>query len=214
VPEEVVTVVLLGGEDALFRRALGERLEGAGMRVSEAGADWGEVERAAAEVNPDVVVAIRARRREPIADLVSRLRDAAPSAPLLLVAGSLAASEAVGALRAGARGYVLKDESPDLIVAAVRAAVAGQATLSAAAAADVVEGLRAAAGVDGVGPELTPRERHVLERLAAGCRNGEIADQLEISVYTVKRHVSHLFAKLGVENRTQAAVEATRRGLL
>ena len=64
------------------------------------------------------------------------------------------------------------------------------------------------------GPELTTRERDVLELLAQGCSNAEIGEQLSISVPTVKRHLSHLLVKLQASNRTEAAVEAVRRGLL
>lgn len=210
---EIGTVAILG-EDALFRHALRDLLRDAGMRVVAEASDVADDGAAATEAPVDVVVAILARHGTPVGRAVRRLREAAPKARILLVAGSVVPADVVEALRAGACGYVLKDEPPERIAAAVRAAMEGEAPLSPAAAAVVVEQLRAAPGADGAGPELTPRERHVLERLAAGRRNGEIAEELEISVYTVKRHVSHLLTKLGVENRTRAAVEATRRGLL
>jgi len=204
-----VGTVALHGEDALFRRALGDALREAGMHVVETGADGDGAGRLA----PDVVVRDHSGRRESAAAAVKRLLGSAPEARILLVASSVVPGDVIEGLRAGACGYVLKDESPERIVAAVKAALAGRASLAPAAATVVVDRLRAAPA-QGAGPELTPRERHVLERLAAGRRNDEIAADLEISVYTVKRHVSHLLAKLGVDNRTQAAVEATRRGLL
>jgi DNA-binding NarL/FixJ family response regulator len=206
-----VGTVALDGEDALFRRALADALREAGMRVVEEMAADGD---GALASDADVVVVTHSGRRGPVGDAVRRLRGPAPEARILLVAGSVVPEDVIECLRAGACGYVLKDESPERIVAAVRAALEGQAALAPAAAAVVVDRLRAAPGVDGARPDLTPRERHVLGRLAAGRRNDEIAADLEISVYTVKRHVSHLLAKLGVENRTQAVVEATRRGLL
>lgn len=209
---EAGTVALVG-DDALFRRALADALRGDGLRVLE---DPSHLAGGAAapEPSPDVVVVAPSPGRREAAAAVKRLSEAAPEARILLVAGSVVPDDVIEALRAGACGYVLKDESPERIVAAVRAAAAGHAALAPAAATVVVDRLRAAPAADGAGPELTPRERHVLARLAAGRRNDEIAAELEISVYTVKRHVSHLLAKLGVDNRTQAAVEATRRGLL
>lgn len=210
---EVGTVAVLG-EDALFRRALRDVLREAGMRVVAEAPDFADGGAALAKDSPDVVVAALSRRGTSVADAVGRLRATVPESEVLLVASSVVPADVVDALRAGACGYVLKDERPERIVAAVRAAMEGGAPLAPAAATAVVKQLRAVPAADGAGPELTPRERHVLERLAAGRRNGEIAEELGISVYTVKRHVSHLLAKLGVENRTHAAVEATRRGLL
>jgi NarL family two-component system response regulator LiaR len=74
--------------------------------------------------------------------------------------------------------------------------------------------LHDSAGGEDAKPGLTAREQSVLALLVTGCPNTQIADELSISTSTVKRHVSNLFAKLGVENRTEAAVLATRRGLL
>ena len=81
-------------------------------------------------------------------------------------------------------------------------------------AGELLGHLRGGTGSRNAKPKLTAREQRVLELLATGRRNTQIADDLSISLSTVKRHVSNVFAKLGVENRTQAAVQATRRGLL
>ena len=117
------------------------------------------------------------------------------------------------ALRAGAAGYLLKNAEPEELVRAVRAAHAGEAVIDPVVAARLVETLSA----DGE-PEplerLTPREREVLVLIGRGFANKRIALELGLSEKTVKAHVGHMLAKLGVTDRTQAAVRAVRAGLV
>ena len=116
----------------------------------------------------------------------------------------------VGAVRAGAIGYLLKDSEPDELREAVRAAAAGQVRLSPQAAALLLHEVRAPDS-----PEtLTERETDVLRLLGRGLSNQEIADELIISERTVKTHVSNILAKLGLQSRTQAALHAVRIGLV
>ena len=116
------------------------------------------------------------------------------------------------------RGYVLKDASAQDIVAAVRAAAAGESSVSPRAAGALFERLRAEYEAAEHGaeqdPVLTRRELEVLGLLVAGRSNSEIADVLYISPPTVKHHISSILGKLGVENRIQAAVQAVRRGIV
>jgi DNA-binding NarL/FixJ family response regulator len=113
------------------------------------------------------------------------------------------------ALDAGACGYLLKDAEPEEVVAAVRAAAAGQAPLAPKAAASVLVELRARQP----GDELTRREGEVLALLTEGLANKAIADRLRISERTVKAHVSAVLRTLGVADRTQAALWAERHGM-
>jgi DNA-binding NarL/FixJ family response regulator len=132
-------------------------------------------------------------------------------------------------LKAGARGYMLKDTSSDEIVAAVRAVAGGAALIQPSIARKVVaEFSRLAAGghgqappaapqppkADGLAEPLTEREREVLRGLAAGLSNREIAERLVITEGTVKNHVSNLLAKLGVRDRTQAVLRAQELRLI
>src|SRR5579875_775489 len=132
-----------------------------------------------------------------------------------------------GAINAGAIGYLQKDVSPDDLLGAIRQAAAGRTVLEAAAlraiqkatplhrAADPQK-LRSANAADEsvrVDP-LTPREQAVLEQMALGCSNKEIAGKLGITEKTVKVHVSHILSKLGVYDRTQAILAASRLGLV
>ncbi len=123
----------------------------------------------------------------------------------------------VPALEAGAAGYLLKNSQPSELARAVRAAQSGEAVIDPTVAARLVHALsdRPAAGRDAASLEhLTAREREVLELIARGRSNKRIALELGISEKTVKTHVGHLLAKLGVSDRTQAAVLAVQAGLI
>jgi DNA-binding NarL/FixJ family response regulator len=107
------------------------------------------------------------------------------------------------ALNAGASGYLLKDAQPDEVIAAVRAAAAGGAPLDPKAARVLLDNRRAGQQV-----ELTAREREVLDLLATGLANKQIARGLGITERTVKAHLTRIFEQLGVSDRTQAALWA------
>lgn len=122
------------------------------------------------------------------------------------------------AIKAGARGYVLKDSPPEETIAAVRAAGRGEALLNPSLVSRVLSefGRLATqrAADNAVFAELTDREREVLTEIGKGRRNKEIADTLFISEKTVKNHISNIFAKLEVNSRAEAALLAARQGLV
>ena len=122
------------------------------------------------------------------------------------------------AIKAGALGYLLKDSTPEEIVAAIRAAARGEALLSPPVAARVMQEFsrlsHQRAADNKVFSELTDREREVLKLVAAGKRNREIGDALFITEKTVKNHISNIFSKLHANDRTEAAMFAARQGLV
>lgn len=125
----------------------------------------------------------------------------------VIVLSAIGADEAIyRALQAGARGYLLKDLTREELLEAIRAVHAGQRRIPPAVAE------RLAARV--AGPDLTPREREVLQLMAQGRGNREIAGLLGISEAGVKGHVGSIFGKLGVADRTQAVTEALKRGIV
>jgi NarL family two-component system response regulator LiaR len=138
-------------------------------------------------------------------ETTKRILARAPSTRVIALTASIDEARLMGALRAGALGYVRKDAEPETLLAAVRAVARGKTYIDPGATAIVTP-----ATADG----LTPRETDVLRHLALGRSNREIAAALDIGDETVKTHVSNLLAKLGVENRAQATVEALRRGLV
>jgi DNA-binding NarL/FixJ family response regulator len=120
-----------------------------------------------------------------------------------------AREDVIAALDAGASGYLLKDAEPQELLACVRAAARGDAPLAPRAAREVLS----ARAEDASGPELSPRESEVLQLVARGLPNKRIARELQISEKTVKAHLTQIFQRIGVTDRTQAAIWAKDHGL-
>jgi DNA-binding NarL/FixJ family response regulator len=139
------------------------------------------------------------------------LRERAPGARVIVLTSFLDDEKVLPALRAGAAGYLLKNAAPQELARAIRAASAGEVVLDPVVAARLVDTL---AGDGEPLDRLTPREREVLELIGRGFPNKLIARELGLSEKTVKTHVGHVLAKLGVTDRTQAAVVAVRAGLV
>jgi DNA-binding NarL/FixJ family response regulator len=210
--------VLLVDDDALVRAGLSMMLNGAGdlVIVGEAG-DGDQVPAAVAKHKPDVVLMDLRMPRVDGITATRRLR-AAPQPPEVIVLTTFDADENVlGALRAGASGFLLKDAPPAQIAEAIRRVAAGDPILSPTVtrrlmrrAADQEntreQALRQLAG-------LSPREREVVQAIAEGQTNAEIAASLLMSVPTVKAHVTHILTKAGLANRTQIALLAHDAGL-
>ena len=136
-----------------------------------------------------------------------RMLEQRPDVRVIALTASVDEPRMMGVLRAGAVGYVRKDAEPEILLAAVRAVARGKTYIDPSVSDQV---LHAASPRE----ELTAREREVLRRLALGLSNREIADVLCIGEETVKTHVGSVLAKLQVENRAQAIVQALRRGLV
>jgi len=176
--------------------------------VGEA-ANGAEALRLAHELRPEVVLMDLLM---PVMDgvtAIGRLRQELPDTEVIALTSVLEDDKVVGAVRAGAIGYLLKDTQADELCRAIRAAAAGQVQLSPRAAARLVREVQAPESPE----SLTERETEVLRLLAQGMSNREIARSLVIGEKTVKTHVSHILAKLGVPSRTQAALHAVRVGL-
>jgi len=176
--------------------------------VGEA-ADGAEALRVAHQLRPDIVLMDMLM---PVMDGITatgRVRQELPDTEVIALTSVLEDSAVVGAIKAGAIGYLLKDTQADELCRMIKAAAAGQVQLSPQAAARLVREVRA--------PEhpqsLTEREIDVLRLLAAGKANKEIAATLIIGEKTVKTHVSNILMKLGVQSRTQAALYAAQIGL-
>jgi DNA-binding NarL/FixJ family response regulator len=138
-------------------------------------------------------------------ETTKRILTRAPSTRVVALTASIDEARLMGALRAGALGYVRKYAEPETLLAAVRAVARGKTYIDPGATA---------VGTPAADDRLTPRETDVLRHLALGQSNRDIAAALDIGDETVKTHVANLLAKLGVENRAQATVEALRRGLV
>ena len=137
------------------------------------------------------------------------------SAPAVVVLTMFEDDDSVfAAMRAGARGYLLKGADQDEIVRAIRAAAAGEAIFGPEIAARLIHHFAQGPGSTAAAfPSLTPRELAVLEMIAAGKGNATIAHELMISLKTVRNHVSNVFTKLQVSDRSAAIVKARKAGL-
>lgn len=163
---------------------------------------------AAERLRPDVILLdLRMPDGDGVAAL-RELRERGNPARVLVVTSYTDASAVLPAVRAGAAGYVFKDVDPAALAAAIRAVHAGHVLLH-----PDVAGLLAV-GEPNAGAPLTARERQVLAEIAHGRSNREIARNLAVTEKTVKTHVSAVLAKLGVQDRTQAALYAVRTGLV
>jgi DNA-binding NarL/FixJ family response regulator len=138
------------------------------------------------------------------------LRERAPATRVVVLTSFLDDERLVPAIRAGAAGYLLKNVQPRELARAVRLAAEGDALIDPAVAARLVDSLVEDRGDEK--PELTPREQEVLDLIGRGFANKRIALELGIAEKTVKTHVGHVLAKLGVSDRTQAALYAARAG--
>jgi len=162
------------------------------------------------ELHPDVVLIDLLM---PVMDgiaAIGAIRRELPDIEVIALTSVLDDSSVIGAVRAGAIGYLLKDTEADDLCRAIKAAAAGQVQLSPKAAARLMREVRAPDSPEA----LTEREVDVLRLLAQGQANKQIALNLRIGEKTVKTHVSNILAKLGVPSRTQAALYAVRIGLV
>lgn len=177
--------------------------------VGEA-SDGAEALRLALELRPDVILMDLLM---PVMDGIAAtqaVRAALPDTEVLALTSVLEDASVVGAVRAGAIGYLLKNTEADELRRSIKAAAAGQVQLSPEAAMRLMREVRAPDS-----PEtLTERETEVLRLVAQGMGNKQIARMLEIGEKTVKTHVSNILAKLGVQSRTQAALYAVEIGLV
>jgi len=206
--------VLVVDDHAVVREGLRAFLElQEGIEVVGDAEDGRQALEEATRLRPDVVLMDLVMPRLDGVAAMRSLRETLPEARVIVLTSFLDDDKLLPALRAGAAGYLLKNAQPQELVRAVRAAHAGETLLDPVVAARLVETL-AADGTEGPLDRLTPREREVLILVGRGFPNKLIARELELSEKTVKTHVGHVLAKLGVTDRTQAAVLAVRAGLV
>ena len=177
--------------------------------VGEA-ANGAEAVRLARQLRPDVVLMDLVMPEMDGIAATRAIRGELAETEVLALTSVLEDACVVGAVRAGAIGYLLKDTHADELRRAIKAAAAGQVQLAPEAAARLLREVRAPESPEA----LTEREVDVLRLLARGLANKEIARDLGIGEATVKSHVKHVLAKLGVQSRTQAALHAVRIGLV
>jgi two-component system, NarL family, response regulator LiaR len=209
---EAMTIrIVIADDHKVVRRGLRTFLElDPEMVVVGEAADGAEAVRLAHQLQPDIVLMDLLM---PVMDGIAAtatIRRELPETEVLALTSVLEDASVVGAVRAGAIGYLLKDTEADALCRAIKAAVEGQVQLTPQAAARLMQVVSA--------PEspqpLTERETDILRLLAQGQANKQIARSLSIAEKTVKVHVSNILGKLGVQSRTQATLYAIRIGLV
>jgi DNA-binding NarL/FixJ family response regulator len=218
--------IVIVDDHAMVRRGMRDFLDlHHDLEVVGEAADGAAAVDLVAATDPDVVIMDLLM---PVIDGIEatrRIKAAQPDVEIVALTSFIEEERVVGAIEAGAAGFLLKDAEADDLAAAIRAAAAGEVHLDPAVAGIVAKRLRGGRGgsaagrvTTGDGPaerleRLTVREREVLGAVARGLSNRAIADELGITERTARTHVSNILAKLGLASRTQAALLAAQHGL-
>jgi DNA-binding NarL/FixJ family response regulator len=212
--------VLVVDDHALFRRGL-QMVLGAESDVEVVGeaSDGAEALKVASETLPDIVLMdVRMPRRGGI-DATTAIKDAVPSAKIIMLTISDEEADLYDAIKAGATGYLLKEISTDEVATAIRAVADGQSQISPSMASKLLTEFKSMIQRTDErrlvpAPRLTDRELEVLKLVATGMNNRDIAKELFISENTVKNHVRNILEKLQLHSRMEAVVYAMREKIL
>ena len=208
--------ILIADDHAVFREGLravlGPELD---MEVVGEAATGKEVLERAAELRPDVILMDIQMPKVNGIEATRRILSANPDVGVVVLTMFEDDDSVFSAMRAGARGYVLKGADPSEILKVLRAVARGEAYFGPEIARRIVDFFSApkVASPEEAFPELTSREREILDLIAQGRTNAEIAARLFVSPNTVRNHISHIFAKLQVADRAEAIVRAREAGL-
>ncbi|TMK69415.1 MAG: response regulator transcription factor [Actinobacteria bacterium] len=202
--------VLIADDHAVLREGLRSFLElQDGIEIVGDAADGAEAVALAEQLRPAVVLMDLVMPKLDGVEAMRALRERVPETRVIILTSYIDDDRLLPAVRAGAAGYLLKNAEPQELARAIRAADAGEALIDPSVAARLVERLAEDDGRDQL-QSLTPREREVLELIGRGFSNKRIALELGLAEKTVKTHVTHVLGKLGVADRTQAAIYAAR----
>jgi DNA-binding NarL/FixJ family response regulator len=216
----LITVVLVDDEP-LIRSALGQALSVGGLDLVGEAADARDAIRMVLDLRPDVVLMDLRLPGMSGVEAIWQLGLLAPASRVLVLTRS-EQNRVVEAIVAGASGYILKSAPPEAIAAAIRATAAGESVISSQVAGKLLQRIRerdipvtstSHDAASAIRAALTVRELEIFTSLASGKSNHEIAHELSLSTNTVHNHIASILAKLHLDNRIQAAVQAVRSGI-
>jgi two-component system, NarL family, response regulator LiaR len=206
--------VLIVDDHAIVRKGIRALLsESGGFEVVAEGADGMEAVRLAEETQPDVILMDLLMPGMDGIEATRQITSRQPQARVLVLTSFAADNKLFPAIKAGAVGYLLKDSSPEDLVRAIHQVHRGEPALHPTIARKLLQEVAHAPEQEATPEALTPREMGVLQLIAQGLSNQEIADELMVSESTVRAHVSRILGKLHLASRTQAALYAVREGL-
>jgi two-component system, NarL family, response regulator DevR len=207
-----MTRVFVVDDHELVRRAFGELFrKQEDLELAGEAASVGEILGRLDKIDADVFVLELRLPDGSGVELCREIRSRRPQSACLILSMFRDEDALLEAVMAGAAGYLLKDTPASDLLAGIRKAARGQSLLDAATTARLVSRVREAAPGQEGQPRLTEREERILDLVAEGLTNRQIAGRLHLAEQTVKNYVSRLLRKLGVESRTQAAIYAERR---
>lgn len=210
--------VVLADDHALFRQGVRRLLEAAGdIEIVAECEDGQQTVRQVENLAPDIVLLDIAMPGLSGIDAARMIKQVGPRTGVIMLTVHADEEFLFEAIKAGAMGYLLKDSTPDELIRAIRVVHGGEGLLAPTMAAKVMREFartQPAKELAAVHLPLTEREMEILQHVAAGLANKEIAHRLSISERTVKNHLSNIMEKLHVNSRTQAAVLALRSGLV
>ena len=210
-----VARVLIVDDQTLFRSGLAGLLnEDSRVAVVGQAADGAEAVKQASALKPDVVLMDVKMPNLDGVEATRRIVAEHPEIKILILTTFDADTFVLQALRAGASGYVLKDSQPQAIVSSILAVLSGERVMASAVANRVLDMLTGTTTAKDFYDGLTVREIEILKLMAMGQANKQIARRLEISEKTVRNHVSHMYEKLQIYDRSQAVLYAVRKGLV
>lgn len=207
--------LLIADDQTLFRAGLAS-LFGDDARVEVVGqaVDGADAVRLAAKLKPDVILMdIKMPNLDGI-EATRQIIAADPDIKVLILTTFEADNHVIQALKAGASGYVLKDSVPEAIISSIQAVAAGERVMAGTVANRVLEMLTGTSTPKEFYDGLTTREIEILKLVASGMANKQIAFRLKISEKTVRNHVSNMYEKLNIYDRSQAVIYAVRKGLV
>jgi DNA-binding NarL/FixJ family response regulator len=206
--------ILIADDHLMYREGVRALLApDAAMEVVGVAGSGDEAVRLAIQHQPDVVLMDLKMPGLDGIEATRRILAQRPEARILVITMFDDDASVFAAMRAGARGYVLKDADQEELTRAIRAVQRGEAIFGPAVADRLAQLFAGAPAADSAIAQLTERERQILDLIARGCSNAVIAERLALSIKTVQNYVSTIFAKLQVEDRAQAMLRARDAGL-
>ncbi len=183
------------------------------MQVVGLAADGLEAVKLASELKPDVILMDLVMPRMDGVQAIIEIHHETPNARILVLTSFAENHQVFSAIKAGATGYLMKDTSSEQLIEAIRDTYHDRPALQPEIARKLMRDLQAQGGSSSLETTLTEREIEILQQVALGKTNQEIADQLVLSERTVRTHITNILGKLRLSNRTQAALFALREGI-